>query len=48
MIVTFGLVVLFAAVIVGLTGVLSTSGAGHTLIDGHRADQGTALGGSAH
>ncbi|WP_241384605.1 hypothetical protein [Rhodococcus sp. CH91] len=48
MIVTFGLVVLFAAVIVELAGVLSNNGAGYTLIDGHRTDQGTALGGSAH
>ncbi|MDH6289747.1 hypothetical protein [Rhodococcus opacus] len=34
MIIIFGLVVLLAAVIVGLTGVLSNSGDGHTLTDG--------------
>ncbi|MDV2476112.1 hypothetical protein ACFWDA_13570 [Rhodococcus zopfii] len=33
MIIIFGLVVLLAAVIVGLTGVLSNSGAGHALTD---------------
>lgn len=33
MIIIFGLVVLLMAVIVGLTGVLSNSGAGHTLTD---------------
>lgn len=34
MIIIFGLVVLLAAVIVGLTGVLSNSGDGHALTDG--------------
>ncbi|MCK8674652.1 hypothetical protein M1M07_26535 [Rhodococcus sp. HM1] len=48
MIVTFGLVVLLAAVIVELTGVLSNNGAGHTSIDSRRTDQGTALSSSAH
>ncbi|ELB91743.1 hypothetical protein Rwratislav_17794, partial [Rhodococcus wratislaviensis IFP 2016] len=34
MIIIFGLIVLLAAVIVGLTGVLSNSGDGHALTDG--------------